>query len=41
MGKDWQIYCMALETYLQQVAVHTTLNKNPNLEVFLTSSEVL
>ncbi|XP_046882488.1 sorting nexin-5 [Hypomesus transpacificus] len=39
MGKDWQIYCMALETYLQQVAVHTTLNKNPNLEVFLTSSE--
>lgn len=39
MGKDWQAYCMALETYLQQVAAHTTLNKNKSLEVFLTSSE--
>lgn len=40
MGEDWRMYCMALETYLQQVAAHTTLSKNKCLENFLTSSEV-
>ncbi|XP_052329562.1 sorting nexin-6 [Oncorhynchus keta] len=39
MGEDWRMYCMALETYLQQVAAHTTLSKNKCLENFLTSSE--
>ncbi|KAM4613517.1 sorting nexin-5 [Polymixia lowei] len=38
-GQDWQPYCMALETYLHQVASHSTLNKNKGLEIFLTSSE--
>lgn len=40
MGEDWRMYCMALETYLHQVAAHTTLSKNKCLENFLTSSEV-
>ncbi|KAL0978298.1 hypothetical protein UPYG_G00168570 [Umbra pygmaea] len=39
MGKDWHTYCLALETYLQQVAAHTRLSKNKCLEQFLTSSE--
>ncbi|XP_055725256.1 sorting nexin-6 isoform X2 [Salvelinus fontinalis] len=39
MGEDWRMYCMALETYLQQVAAHTMLSKNKCLENFLTSSE--
>ncbi|XP_071775569.1 sorting nexin-6 [Centroberyx gerrardi] len=39
MGQEWQPYCMALETYLCQVAAHSTLSKNKALEIFLTSAE--
>lgn len=39
-GDNWKPYCRALEAYLQQVAAHPTLNKNRDLETFLTSSEV-
>ncbi|KAG7278872.1 hypothetical protein CRUP_036386 [Coryphaenoides rupestris] len=38
-GDNWKPYCRALEAYLQQVAAHPTLNKNRDLETFLTSSE--
>ncbi|XP_034549495.1 sorting nexin-32 [Notolabrus celidotus] len=36
---EWQPYCKALETFLQQVAAHSTLSKNKALEIFLTSSD--
>lgn len=36
---EWQPYCKALETFLQQVAAHSILSKNKALEVFLTSSD--
>lgn len=36
---EWQPYCKALETFLQQVAAHSVLSKNKALEVFLTSSD--
>ncbi|XP_030634322.1 sorting nexin-32 [Chanos chanos] len=39
MGNNWKIYCQALELYLQQVAAHTTLNKNKALDNFLTNAE--
>lgn len=39
-GDNWKPYCRALEAYLQQVAAHPTLNKNRDLETFLTSTEV-
>ncbi|KAM6980769.1 sorting nexin-6 [Aplochiton taeniatus] len=39
IGNDWKTYCVALETYLQQVAAHTKLSKNKAMEIFLTSSE--
>ncbi|XP_077583432.1 sorting nexin-6 [Stigmatopora nigra] len=32
-------YCIALETFLQQVAAHNLLRKNTAVEIFLTSSE--
>ncbi|XP_026863705.2 sorting nexin-6 [Electrophorus electricus] len=39
LGDKWQIYCKALELYLQQVAAHTLLSKNKELYNFLSSSE--
>ncbi|XP_040015402.1 sorting nexin-6 [Xiphias gladius] len=36
---EWQPYCKALETFLQQVASHSILNKNKAVEIFLTSSD--
>ncbi|KAF7654453.1 hypothetical protein LDENG_00069590 [Lucifuga dentata] len=36
---QWQPYCMAMETYLRQVASHSILNKNKAVEIFLTSSD--
>ncbi|XP_041639448.1 sorting nexin-6 [Cheilinus undulatus] len=36
---EWQPYCKALETFLRQVAAHSTLSKNNAVEVFLTSSD--
>ncbi|KAM9361644.1 sorting nexin-5 [Symphorus nematophorus] len=36
---EWQPYCKALETFLQQVATHSILSKNKAVEIFLTSSE--
>ncbi|XP_008305222.1 sorting nexin-5 [Stegastes partitus] len=36
---EWQPYCKALETFLQQVATHKILSKNKAVEVFLTSSD--
>ncbi|XP_030585948.1 sorting nexin-6 [Archocentrus centrarchus] len=36
---EWQPYCRALETFLRQVAAHSTLSKNKAVEVFLTSSD--
>lgn len=37
---EWQIYCRALETFLQQIATHGILSKNKALEIFLTHSDV-
>lgn len=39
VGQDLRPYCMALETYLRQVAAHSTLGKNKAVEIFLTSRE--
>ncbi|XP_070707092.1 sorting nexin-5 [Pempheris klunzingeri] len=36
---EWQPYCKALETFLQQTAAHSILSKNKALEIFLTSSD--
>eukprot|EP00066_Takifugu_rubripes_P022772 XP_011612038.1 PREDICTED: sorting nexin-6-like [Takifugu rubripes] len=36
---EWQIYCRALETFLQQIATHGILSKNKALEIFLTHSD--
>lgn len=36
---EWQPYCKALETFLQQIAEHNILQKSKALETFLTSSE--
>uniref|UniRef100_A0A1A8CFY2 PX domain-containing protein n=1 Tax=Nothobranchius kadleci TaxID=1051664 RepID=A0A1A8CFY2_NOTKA len=36
---EWQPYCRALETFLQQVVAHRLLSKNPALELFLTSAD--
>uniref|UniRef100_A0A3Q3JU19 PX domain-containing protein n=1 Tax=Monopterus albus TaxID=43700 RepID=A0A3Q3JU19_MONAL len=37
---EWQPYCKALETFLQEVASHSVLSKNKCVEIFLTSSDV-
>lgn len=37
---EWQLYCKALETFLQQIASHSILSKNKAVEIFLTSSDV-
>ncbi|XP_076870673.1 sorting nexin-5 [Brachyhypopomus gauderio] len=39
LGDKWQVYCKALELYLQQVAAHTILSKSKELHSFLSSSE--
>nr|XP_020448948.1 sorting nexin-6-like [Monopterus albus] len=36
---EWQPYCKALETFLQEVASHSVLSKNKCVEIFLTSSD--
>lgn len=36
---EWQPYCKALETFLQQIATHSILSKNKAVEIFLTSSD--
>lgn len=36
---EWQPYCKALETFLQQIATHSILSKNKVVEIFLTSSD--
>uniref|UniRef100_UPI0037E8EF5A sorting nexin-5 n=1 Tax=Semicossyphus pulcher TaxID=241346 RepID=UPI0037E8EF5A len=36
---EWQPYCKALETFLQQVVAHSILSKNSAVEIFLTSSD--
>ncbi|XP_044206196.1 sorting nexin-32 [Thunnus albacares] len=36
---EWQPYCTALQTFLQQVAAHSILSKNKAVEIFLTSSD--
>ncbi|XP_029008160.1 sorting nexin-32 [Betta splendens] len=36
---EWQPYCRALETFLQQVASHGTLCKNKAVETFLTDAD--
>ncbi|XP_078103550.1 sorting nexin-6 [Sander vitreus] len=37
--EEWQPYCKALETFLQQIAAHSILSKNKAVEIFLTSSD--
>ncbi|KAK3575597.1 hypothetical protein QTP86_031143, partial [Hemibagrus guttatus] len=39
LGDNWQLYCKALEFYLQQVAAHNILGKNKLLHSFLSSTE--
>ncbi|XP_068598271.1 sorting nexin-5 [Brachionichthys hirsutus] len=36
---EWQPYCKALETFLQQIAAHTILSRNKAVGVFLTSTD--
>ncbi|XP_065811001.1 sorting nexin-5 isoform X1 [Labrus bergylta] len=36
---EWQPYCKAMETFIRQVAAHSTLSKNTALEIFLTSAD--
>ncbi|KAM9482863.1 sorting nexin-6 [Clarias gariepinus] len=38
-GDNWQLYCRALEFYLQQVAAHSILGKSKLLHSFLSSTE--
>ncbi|KAG7326178.1 hypothetical protein KOW79_009579 [Hemibagrus wyckioides] len=40
LGDNWQLYCKALEFYLQQVAAHSILGKNKSLHSFLSSTEL-
>lgn len=40
LGDNWQLYCRAVEFYLQQVAAHSILGKSPLLHNFLSSTEV-
>ncbi|KAI5615012.1 sorting nexin-5-like [Silurus asotus] len=40
LGNNWQLYCRALEFYLQQVAAHNILGKSKLLHSFLSSTEV-
>lgn len=40
LGDNWQLYCKALEFYLQQVAAHSILGKSNALYSFLSSTEV-
>lgn len=37
--EEFQPYCKALETFVQQVAEHTILRKNKAVEIFLTNPE--
>ncbi|XP_018612082.1 sorting nexin-6 [Scleropages formosus] len=39
LSTNWQTYSKALEKYLQQVASHTMLSKNPALQTFFTLKE--
>ncbi|XP_026801305.3 sorting nexin-5 [Pangasianodon hypophthalmus] len=39
LGDNWQLYCRALEFYLQQVAAHSILGKSKLLHSFLSSTE--
>ncbi|GAA6086243.1 uncharacterized protein si:dkey-28n18.9 isoform X2 [Tachysurus ichikawai] len=39
LGNNWQLYCKALEFYLQQVAAHSILGKSKLLPSFLSSTE--
>ncbi|XP_046728233.1 sorting nexin-6 isoform X2 [Silurus meridionalis] len=39
LGNNWQLYCRALEFYLQQVAAHSILGKSKLLHSFLSSTE--
>lgn len=40
LGDNWQLYCKALEFYLQQVAAHSILGKSNALYSFLSSTEL-
>ncbi|XP_060774383.1 sorting nexin-6 isoform X2 [Neoarius graeffei] len=41
LGDNYQLYCRALEFYLQQVAAHSILGKSKTLHSFLSSTELV